>query len=111
MSKVDQQPTPVPTDQKMDPELKAKWLEALRSGKYEQGRGSLCYDGKHCCLGVLQDVVGKDQLPRHHLGWEYLDYDQAAPIGLTEIVQQNLGRLNDEMKGFGMVADYIEANL
>jgi len=30
-----------------------KWLEALRSGEYEQGYdGYLEYEGKYCCLGV-----------------------------------------------------------
>jgi hypothetical protein len=44
----------------MNPELKAKWLEALRSGKYTQGRGRLkTNDNEYCCLGVLCDVSGK----------------------------------------------------
>lgn len=30
-----------------------KWVEALRSGEYKQGRGVLCKDNKYCCLGVL----------------------------------------------------------
>ena len=33
------------------------WVNALRSGKYEQGRGVLCsLDNKYCCLGVLTEV-------------------------------------------------------
>lgn len=40
----------------------AAWLAALRSGKFQQGAGALeCeFDGKttHCCLGVLEMVVG-----------------------------------------------------
>lgn len=38
-----------------------KWLEALRSDKYTQGFGYLCYEGRYCCLGVLADVaqIGK----------------------------------------------------
>jgi hypothetical protein len=34
-----------------------KWVEALRSGEFKQGIGSLCKDGKHCCLGVLTDIA------------------------------------------------------
>jgi hypothetical protein len=35
-----------------------KWLEALRSGKYVQGKNALKReDGSFCCLGVLQDVL------------------------------------------------------
>ncbi len=41
----------------MDPILKAKWIEALRSGKYKQGKGVLRYGDEFCCLGVLCDVV------------------------------------------------------
>lgn len=33
-----------------------KWIRALRSGKFKQGQGALCKDGKHCCLGVLCEI-------------------------------------------------------
>ncbi|EJD67128.1 hypothetical protein BB65665_12991, partial [Bacillus sp. 916] len=34
------------------------WIEALRSKKYEQGKGFLkTIDNKFCCLGVACDVV------------------------------------------------------
>jgi len=39
-----------------------KWVEALRSGEYEQGKGILCMDDeisgdwKYCCLGVACDI-------------------------------------------------------
>lgn len=45
-------------DYRLNPEVKAKWVAALRSGKYVQGTGRLCRDGKYCCLGVLCDVMG-----------------------------------------------------
>lgn len=46
----------------MNAEVKAKWLEALRSGLFPQGRGFLATrldDGKveYCCLGVLCEVL------------------------------------------------------
>jgi hypothetical protein len=31
----------------MDPEIKAKWIAALRSGKYKQGRNKLRSDNSH----------------------------------------------------------------
>jgi len=34
-------------------EIADKLVKALRSGLFEQGSGSLCQDGKYCCLGVL----------------------------------------------------------
>ena len=46
----------------MNPEVKEKWLEALRSGKYKQGRNVLCSvnengDRTYCCLGVLSEIA------------------------------------------------------
>ncbi len=59
---------------KLRPDIKERWLEALRSGKYEQGKGMLrtgrwdeeyeefVYDdeARFCCLGVLCDVIKND---------------------------------------------------
>jgi hypothetical protein len=51
---------------KMNPEVKAKWVEALRSGDYHKGQFGLRYktpeghaDG-YCCLGVLCDLYNKE---------------------------------------------------
>lgn len=44
----------------MNPEIKRKWLEALRSGEYNQGSGALRKNGKFCCLGVLCDLHSKE---------------------------------------------------
>lgn len=46
----------------MDQALKAKWVEALRSGEYKQGSGVLfdTYAGSYCCLGVLCKVMGAE---------------------------------------------------
>jgi len=48
----------------MDPGIRKKWVEALRSGKYEQNKHGLCAvdpdggDGMaHCCLGVLCELA------------------------------------------------------
>lgn len=46
------------TVQKMNPEIKRRWLDALP--KYEQGTGHLNQNGRFCCLGVLCDVVKED---------------------------------------------------
>ena len=46
--------------------VRAKWVAALRSGKYKQGSGALhCQDGAMCCLGVLYDVQGGKWFPRY----------------------------------------------
>jgi len=44
----------------LDKDAKAGWLEALRSGSYEQTRGKLKGDDGHCCLGVLCETLGID---------------------------------------------------
>ena len=38
-----------------------KWVAALRSGKYKQGKGQLYdnLDEKYCCLGVACDLFHK----------------------------------------------------
>jgi len=42
-----------------------KWVKALESGKYKQGKGQLVQtvfeEKEYCCLGVLCDVLGVDQ--------------------------------------------------
>jgi len=41
----------------MDKTNKALWIDALRSGEYEQGKYYLCSKTKkYCCLGVLVKV-------------------------------------------------------
>jgi hypothetical protein len=46
----------------MNTEVKARWVAALRSGRYQQGRSALCTitpEGKkYCCLGVLCEELG-----------------------------------------------------
>lgn len=53
---------------KMNPEIKAKWLDALRSGEYRQGQNVLKKSfsdndkPQHCCLGVLCEIAIKEGL-------------------------------------------------
>ncbi len=49
----------------MNQEIKARWIEALRSGEYQQGYENLYHCGKFCCLGVLTDLYIKE----HNLQW------------------------------------------
>jgi hypothetical protein len=49
---------------KMNPEIKKRWVAALRSGKYQQGKASL-HTFSHgvdrfCCLGVLCEILVED---------------------------------------------------
>ena len=60
--------------ERIDPEIKAKWLEALRSGEYPQTEGMLQRTTPlpnapgfpetpkgYCCLGVLADTLVDDE--------------------------------------------------
>lgn len=44
----------------MNPQVKAKWLGALRSGKYRQGVGTLATNYRYCCLGVLATIASEE---------------------------------------------------
>ena len=45
----------------MNQEIKQKWIDALLSGKYKQGRGLLRQnDDEYCCLGVLCDLHAQE---------------------------------------------------
>lgn len=48
----------------MNPIIKEKWLSALRSGNYKQGKR--CLHNKdtdtYCCLGVLCDIAVKEKV-------------------------------------------------
>jgi hypothetical protein len=41
---------------KINPEVKAAWVTALRSGEYKQGQGKLRIENHYCCLSVLCDL-------------------------------------------------------
>lgn len=59
---------------RMNTEVKAKLLTALRSGEYSQTRHTLCSieDGKSsfCCLGVATDIFLKE------IGEEWVKYEE-----------------------------------
>jgi hypothetical protein len=102
----------------MDAALKAKWVEALRDGKYEQGQSYLRRGTQFCCLGVLCDLVSKNE-------WEVTDSNifrfrgvrgflpgelrDGAGISVGE--ENDVANMNDNGKSFAEIADYIEANL
>lgn len=116
----------------MDKKLKAKWVKALRSGKYKQGKGVLrTADNKFCCLGVLVDVMNKKAwskgtalssvlikgLARDVACYQAeeqataLDRDTMNRIGLEPHRQGELINMNDDGKKFETIANHIEANL
>jgi hypothetical protein len=115
-------------EQVMDAELKAKWIDAMRSGNYRQGKGYL-RSGKneHCCLGVLADVCGAEwtltaggdryellaELHMHGVqpAFGTLSEKFRDLVGLSEDDAFTLMRKNDGGESFTEIADHIERNL
>ena len=56
----------------MNPQVKEKWIDALRSGKYEQGSEKLRGVNGYCCLGVLCDLYSQEQ----NTEWQFRGYDE-----------------------------------
>jgi hypothetical protein len=46
----------------MNPEIKSRWIEALRSGEYEQTKSNLSDGLGYCCLGVLCEIAIEDDV-------------------------------------------------
>ena len=97
----------------MDAELKAKWVNALRSGDYRQAKGALKYAGGFCCLGVLCDLQGanfdniKQQFGTLSLCHSPSDFLGTVPDG----IRTKVAEMNDYGASFLEIADYIETNL
>lgn len=96
-----------------------KWVEALRSGKYEQGVGYLCKDGNYCCLGVACDLFADHKVKINNSIVYDGNYYTMPPsvmkkLGLTEECGQydenSLSYLNDHDEyTFEQIADLIES--
>jgi hypothetical protein len=74
---------------KMNPEVKAQWVAALRSGEYEQGRDALTLEGKYCCLGVLCDLAvksGQDVRVKMETLANQIRYDGETDIAPASVV-------------------------
>lgn len=115
---------------KMDPEVKAKWVAALRSGDYKQGEGALKdIEGCNCCLGVLAEINGVESRfydeendcwvthDDNHLIYDFEGDERSTEVpvgycGLKSSVIDTLIVMNDtENKTFPEIADFIEENL
>lgn len=85
----------------MNAELKTKWIAALRSGDYPQGRGSMRPEGgRYCCLAVMRDGLGVNPFDIHGLD----DYRAA-------LINMNDGLKEEPKRSFTEIADWIEANV
>jgi hypothetical protein len=118
---------------RMDPSIKQRWVSALRSGSYHQGRDFLRCDQSYCCLGVLCDLHARSHaldwcdfgsesgsgrriyayddleavLPERVVAWSGLDAQD--PVVAHDESLTSITKLND-LKGlsFEQIADLIE---
>lgn len=112
---------------KMPKELKAKWVKALRSGKYKQGRGRLYNPetASFCCLGVLEhiclngNVETYDQEDAPFRLLPSIEFYKSFGIGDYDDVvtdEGTLSNMNDgsncaKPKSFRAIADFIVKNI
>lgn len=100
----------------MQEKYKGPWIEALRSGKYKQGRRTLCWDNTYCCLGVLAEINGHLQKTPFinkscYTCYDTLPSDLAMEFGINGVMY-DLMDMNDNKKWtFNQIADWIEENL
>jgi len=118
----------------MNRENALKWVEALRSGEFQQARHKLLvhnYDtneDSNCCLGVAARLMNVDisrtvsetnLAPVYRqvavwLGLEIADepFDPTDHDGAAFRACQEYTRMNDvDRKSFAEIADYVEAEL
>lgn len=108
---------------KLPKKFKEKWLKALRSGEFTQGRGGL-HDSDtdaYCCLGVACRIVQ----PRKSLG----GYGFIEPQLRAKVPKMLIGTYDNELiallttmndgcvidgikrKSFKQIANFVEKNL
>jgi hypothetical protein len=114
---------------KMPKAMKARWLKALRSGRYKQADGTL-FDRigssrkpAYCCLGVLARCEKRLDMKTGCFitddgeeGCTELlttpgDFNLARFQMLPKRIQVKLSEMNDDGQSFTEIADWIEENL
>jgi len=122
----------------MNPRIKQRWLDALRSGEYKQTTGNLRDINGFCCLGVLCDLQAQERstnwvkrnnsyglygeaqtLPLSVQEWAGLDNDIGGMVdfeyekdGVMYVKSESLPEINDTWnKNFNEIADLIETQL
>lgn len=102
-----------------------KWVEALRSGQYAQGKGTMRSGNSYCCLGVAMEVAFDNGCPMPEnpnwgitstmpfsvldwygfpTSWGYTDPELRSPDGAR---REPASVLNDQGVPFQEIADRI----
>lgn len=135
LAKTDKEPSEMDLELKKLPKrVKAKWVKALRSGKYQQGRLDLkavdhLGNTRYCCIGVLCELLNPESLHKgkmnHNAG---LPGPSTFKPEVESVLRQSISKgdskhhlmgylanVNDgrrEMaRSFAEIADWIQENL
>lgn len=103
---------------KLPEDFKKQWIEALESGKYEQGTARLYTNGKYCCLGVACIVAGYSYTELGCMIYPDINHHKNLPSLFFENLEEfavPLAMMNDGKKGyekhsFKEIAEYIREN-
>lgn len=107
----------------MDEQIKKQWVEALRSGKYKQGREYLRTElskgtYNYCCLGVLCDIkderIWDHKQPQDYINYAYSEFPSYTILDWAKLngkIAEGLAAMNDCGASFEEIADWIETNL
>ena len=112
----------------MNPQIKQKWVDALRSGEYQQTQERLHDENGFCCLGVLCDLYGKENnvewnLANNGHNYKFQDKESHLPSSVIEWAgvedrspdinngTETLAGLNDSGCTFEEIAHIIENHL
>ena len=100
--------------------VRTMWVDALRSGDYEQGTGQLCNDREqYCCLGVYHDAVTDGYWKRNNSGawgiadeWGLVNIGDVPYLDVIHGARPRLVSMNDaDGCSFPQIADWIEEHL
>lgn len=122
----------------MNSEVKKKWVEALRSGEYQQCKRALHTNEGYCCLGVLCDLYARETgkgrweslelssmkkfctesnpyelelLPTAVQSWAGVNSNPSVKENELDGWNTTLTSLNDSGRSFAEIANLIEEKL
>ena len=92
--------------EKMVPEVKAKWLAALRSGDFKQGQGSLhtiepVVGERFCCLGVLCKLAADEGVIPAPIRSDFARKNWVVYDGAASLLPKSVSRWSGIADGFG----------
>lgn len=100
-------------------ERRKRWVDALRSGEYQQCTEALRKGDAFCCLGVACDLHAKETGGEWVHGCRYLGQEYELPIDVMvwfglrsprgDFAGETLAELNDDGTPFSEIASIIES--